>query len=135
MGLYATVSPTTTMTASPPLTLFEILAICNETAPDLRYPGLRPPPGVLPFTANAYSVFPEAQGIGIVCCVLVGIDMIIRILTRARSVKIFALEDAIMIILSIGFLTFVVRVCDSAKLGLGKHQRDVTVADLMRSLH
>jgi hypothetical protein len=118
------------------MTPLELLEKCvNADRPDLACPGLAPPAGELSLDLNAPSVLPTAQDVSIVCCVLVGIAMIIRVFTRSYLVKKFALEDAMMILSTLLFIAFVALVCDSAKLVLGKHQWDLTLADLMRALH
>jgi hypothetical protein len=118
------------------MTPLEMLEKCgNADRPDLACPGLAPPPGELPLDPNALSVLPTTQNVSIVCCVLVGVAIIIRVFTRSYLVKTFALEDTLMILATLLFIVFVALICDSAKLGIGKHQWDLTLADLMRALH
>jgi hypothetical protein len=117
------------------MTPLEILERCVDVRfPDLACPALNPPPGMIPLDPNGTSILPTTQNVGIACCVLVGVARLIRIFTRTYIVKIFALEDGIMIAATILFIVFVGLTCESGTVGIGKHQWDITVADLMRSL-
>jgi hypothetical protein len=116
-----------------PLEMLEKCVVAN--IPDPGCPALDPPSGAIPLDPNAASILPKTRAVTIVCSILVGLAIIIRIFTRAHLVKKFALEDAMMILGTIGFFVFVALICDSAKLGLGKHQWNVTLNNFMRSLH
>jgi hypothetical protein len=57
--------------------------------------------------------------------------MIPRLITRAFLFKTFAVEDAMIILSSIGFVAITTLVLSSTDIGFGKHQWDVTNAELV----
>jgi hypothetical protein len=114
----------------------EMLVKClNVEIPDPGCPALMPPPGEIPLDPNAPDIWTAGLSVGIVCLVSVGVAMTIRVFTRAHVMKVFALEDVVMVLATIGFFTYVSITLDSSKLGFGKHQWNVTVGDVMKALH
>lgn len=113
----------------------EMLVKClNVDIPDLACPALMPPPGKMPLDPHAPNLWPIGFPLGVACLVLVGVAMMIRIFTRAHLVKVFHLEDWIMIIATFAFIAFVSIILDSSKLGFGKHQWNVTVGTILKAL-
>jgi len=108
----------------------EILAKCfNVTAPDLDCPALKPPPGVMALDPNPASIAPALEHVAITCLVLVTFAISIRLFTRLRIMKLFALEDAMMILAAISFVVYIALTFESIAFGLGKHQWDLTVEE------
>ena len=113
----------------------EMLAECSSiTIPDPACPALMPPTGEVPLDPNARSISATLEGVSIGCLTLVGIAITTRIFTRIHLIKTFALEDSMMILATIGFVVFVALSLYSIKFGLGKHQWDVTIEDLLKGL-
>lgn len=116
--------------------LQDMLVKClNVPRPDPECPAMMPPPGVLPLDPNGASTWSFGMPVIAVCLILVGLSIIIRTFTRSYVLKVFALEDAVMLLATLGFVAFAAIVLDSASLGFGKHQWNVTVANVLRALH
>jgi hypothetical protein len=62
------------------------------------------------------------QVIVIMCSFFVGMAMILRLLTRTLLFKTFAVEDAMIILSTIGFVVITALILSSTDIGFGKHQ-------------
>lgn len=113
----------------------EWLAECfDKLSPHcLDCPSMQPPMGHTVFEVNEVSCAALIAEISMVCCVLVGIAVFIRVFTRARLIKIYAIEDLMMMLSAIGFAIFVGLTLHMIGFGLGRHQWNVTVRDIHRT--
>ncbi|KAI8942551.1 hypothetical protein NX059_000611 [Plenodomus lindquistii] len=114
------------------MNLIEILLYCKPTNISLECPAGAPPPGQLPLDPNAYSLVPLTVGVSAACCALVLIAMSIRVFTRTYLVKIFALEDALLLVAAVTFFAFVSTVLTTIPMGLRKHTWNTTIGQLSK---
>ncbi|KAI0836355.1 hypothetical protein F5Y06DRAFT_298718 [Hypoxylon sp. FL0890] len=96
-------------------------------------PALQPPPGVKPNFVNPYSSQPERITVSAICLALCIIFVGGRIYVRVH-LKMFNLDDCIHLLSLASFITYTGIIIASGEHGDGRHQWDVTIASLSKSL-
>ncbi|KAF2705761.1 hypothetical protein K504DRAFT_505498 [Pleomassaria siparia CBS 279.74] len=95
-------------------------------------PALASPVGVIPMNPNAFTLRPTILATTAVCAALVGIALTVRILTKAFILKNMQVEDYFLILAACSFGAFMGVFDSTFQYGLGKHQWDVSIADVMK---
>jgi len=123
-------------TPSYAMTPEELARLC--TPPNilsLSCPASAPPPGQMPLNRNGYTLMHILIGVVAGNGVLVFIPLMIRLYTRIRLIKAFALEDALIILAMVCLLGFDIGLLTAAPWALARHFWDTSIADLYIILH
>ncbi|PSN75420.1 hypothetical protein BS50DRAFT_671580 [Corynespora cassiicola Philippines] len=97
-------------------------------------PGLVPPEGVRPMDPNAYTLQPYVIATTAVCVPLTVIAVLIRLFTRGHILKRLQLEDYSLLLATAGSVAFIGVINKAFDFNCGKHQWNVSMADLSNIL-
>jgi hypothetical protein len=100
-----------------------------------KTPALQPPAGDLsnfqnPDSLQRFLIITATLGLSISA-----VAVILRVFTKARVQKCIHLEDYILILSELGFVAFVAVMIEAGISGQGRHQWDVSIAQLQRIIH
>lgn len=119
-----------------PLTPQQLFYLCQPpNIYSLKCPAAPAPPGKVPLDPNGPKILNLTIGVSVASTFVILVATLVRFYARSVILKIFTLEDGLMILALITFLIFIPFYFAAVPYGLGHHTWNVTISELFSLLH